>query len=309
MQNTLSISVVMAVKNCEQFVEQAISSILGQTFCDFEFLIVNDGSSDRTAEILDEFKQLDDRVIVFSRKSQGLTSSLNFLLDQSRGKFIARMDGDDVADPNRLEKQLQFFKNNPDIVACGTQIERINENGDRLSTPALPLVHESIENDLWSGNGMAICHPSLMVRAHAIRQIGGYCEDFVTSQDIDIYLRLAELGRIGNTSDVLLQYRQHAGSVNSCRINQQNHDIKSILHRALRRRGNRRPANFMLTRWRHSRAAVVDRLLRGDHRSASRLAFGMIAVDILNMRNWLTILLCCLPRSCVAILGYSGRKR
>ncbi|HAS7841575.1 TPA: glycosyltransferase family 2 protein, partial [Vibrio cholerae] len=122
------ISVVMSVYNGEKYLGEAIDSILKQTFSDFEFIIINDGSTDKTLEIIKSYMKKDDRIVLVSRENKGLIVSLNEGLDLAKGQYIARMDADDISIKSRFEKQIEFLDSNPDIGVCGTWVEVFGEN-------------------------------------------------------------------------------------------------------------------------------------------------------------------------------------
>ena len=126
--NNPKISVVMSAFNAEKFIETSIESIIGQTYEDFEFLIINDGSSDKTLEIIEKFKKLDERIILIDRKKRGLIASLNEGISLSKGQYIARMDADDIAIPERLNVQLNYLIKNPSIDLVASNIIFFSKN-------------------------------------------------------------------------------------------------------------------------------------------------------------------------------------
>jgi len=236
-EDASAVSVIMAVCNGEKFLQDAVESVLKQSVDDFEFLIIDDGSTDGSGEILENFSKKDSRVRLIRQKNIGLTKSLNIGLRHARGEFIARMDGDDLCFPNRFATQLDFLRQNPDVVACGSNVELIDSDGDRIGVYRRPQTHEEIEEHFWSGLAGAIVHPSAMIRTDALKKIGGYNERFSKCQDYDLWFRLAEIGRLANVSEVLLQWRQHANSI--C---YQSSDVQFVLAQeiyfdAARRRG------------------------------------------------------------------------
>ncbi|MGH8614897.1 MAG: glycosyltransferase, partial [Gammaproteobacteria bacterium] len=174
------VSVVMSVFNGEKYLEEAIRSILEQSFRDFEFIVIDDGSVDRSIETLQMFAAQDSRIRLVARENRGLTKSLNEGCALARGEFIARMDADDTSWPSRFESQLAYLASRPEIVACGTGVTCIDSQGFSLGPLIVPLEHEDIERSLLTGNGGAICHPSLMVRRHAFIQVAGYDDSYKT---------------------------------------------------------------------------------------------------------------------------------
>lgn len=201
------ISVIMPVFNCEKYLSLSVESILRQTCSDFEFIIINDGSQDNSAEILEDYRCRDTRIRLIHQENKGIVYSLNRGISIAQGDLIARMDGDDVADASRLEIQKHFFEFEPAVIAAGTDIILIDEDGDTICTEIKLTDHNKIVKKLLRGHGGAICHPSLMCRKVAVDMVKGYREKIKWAEDLDLYLRLAETGRITNINNPLLHYR------------------------------------------------------------------------------------------------------
>lgn len=213
--NTQSlISVVMAVYNCERYLEGAVKSILNQTFEDFEFIIIDDGSTDGSGDLLSKYAGQDQRIRLVRQTNTGLTKSLNSGLALARGDYIARMDADDIALPERLQKQLDAFSKDPELVLLGAGVELISEDGIALGLRSQPSEEAEIRRRLLIGDGGALTHPVVMFRRDTVNAIGGYDERFTTTQDLDLFIRLAEQGGVCNLPETLLKWRQHGGSVN-----------------------------------------------------------------------------------------------
>ena len=204
----------MPVHNGEKYLQEAIESILGQTEQDFEFIIVNDGSTDLTKSILVEVEKREKRIIVLNTEiNQGLTIALNLGLARAKGKYIARMDADDLAFPDRFSKQFQYLETHPDFVVVGSRVLLIDPQGLPICPFSQKTTHEEIDLEHLAGNGGAICHPSTMIRKRALTSIGGYRPEMKDASDLDLFLRLAEVGKIGNLSETLLKWRMHFDSV------------------------------------------------------------------------------------------------
>ena len=137
---TPEITVLMPVFNGEKFIRESIASILNQTFPDFEFLIINDGSTDHSLAIIEEYARCDARIRIISRENKGLAATLNEGIDLARGDYIARMDCDDISYPRRLERQLQYMRAHPDCVLCGSLAYGMAENGEKLGIVSLHVV-------------------------------------------------------------------------------------------------------------------------------------------------------------------------
>ena len=206
------ITVAMSVYNNAPFLANAIDSICAQTFADFEFLIVNDGSTDESGEIIDRFAAADSRIRVIHQPNAGLIAALNLAIAESRGALIARMDGDDIALPERFARQVAFLDANGSIGVLGTGCICIDDDGrphkrrfDNVSHP------DAILEDLK--NGPPLCHPSVMMRRDILRAVGGYHRAYQHCEDYDLWLRLSEHVQMANLPDRLLLYRQSESQV------------------------------------------------------------------------------------------------
>jgi glycosyltransferase involved in cell wall biosynthesis len=219
------VSVVMSVYNGEQFLQQAVESILVQTLRDFEFIIINDGSTDCTGEILERFT--DERIVRMNQAHAGLTSTLNRGLSAARGDYIARIDADDMAQPERLEKQLAFLRNNPDIILVGSNCYNIDRNGTILSTTEFPCDSAHIKWRLLFHN--CIPHSSVMFHKEVIMKLGGYDNAITCAQDYDLWLRVAEKNDIAGALEPLICYRiPMEGTISWDRAATQQHMAKQI---------------------------------------------------------------------------------
>jgi GT2 family glycosyltransferase len=257
--NCPMISVVMPVFNCRLYVDEAIRSIRAQTVTDFEFIIINDGSTDGSADILRRHAAEDRRIVLIDQLNSGIVAALNAGLRAARGKFIARMDGDDVAHPERLERQVCELDAHPDIVLLGTAADLTCPSGLTMKVGmwqrfGCSTDHFAIENELLGGFGAAVVHPTVMMRADALRAVGGYRERFKLVEDLDLFLRLARVGRVANLLEVLLAYRQHLGSTNHTKRAEQLALCKACISEAYADRGRKLPPDFKME-W-----APVDRV-------------------------------------------------
>lgn len=230
------ISVLMPVFNGGKHLATAISSILGQTFQDFELLLLDDGSTDESLRILREFEALDSRVRVTARENKGLIVTLNELVSQARGAYMARMDADDVAFPDRFSRQLCFLEENLDVVCVGGHFEIIDEAGRYLTTLKQPRSNLEIQDLMLAGH-VAINHPTVMVRSVSMRAVGGYDVRYCAAEDYDLWLRMGEIGELANLSAVLLKYRVHENSVSERSSNKQRESIRLACESAWARRG------------------------------------------------------------------------
>ncbi|MCA9053807.1 MAG: glycosyltransferase [Planctomycetaceae bacterium] len=231
------ISVVMPVYNGERFVRDALESVLAQSFTDQEVLVFDDGSTDSSAEIISSIAKRDRRVVVHLRDHQGYTRLLNEGITLARGEFLARMDADDVCESERFARQLLLLAEHPEVVAVGTGMTIIDEAGDPFSVTCPPVNHADIDAAHLSGRGGALAHPTLMVRADAIRGIGGYRPEFEPAEDLDLLLRLAEVGKLANLPEPLLRYRVHSQMTSVVKRERRQKVLPSIIGDARNRRG------------------------------------------------------------------------
>jgi glycosyltransferase involved in cell wall biosynthesis len=209
---SVPVSVVMSVFNGQAFLVEAIESILGQTFRDFEFVIIDDGSIDRTAQLLERYARLDERVRVHRHENKGRATSLNIGIALARGQYIARMDADDIALRNRLEEQVRFMEEHPDVGLLGGAFELISDDGSQLmNTVRFPTEDSDIKSALLVDN--PICHPTVLMRKAVSEAAGGYRKALVDADDYDLWLRINERSQLANLNTCILQYRVHPDQV------------------------------------------------------------------------------------------------
>ena len=242
-----TISVLMPVFNADRYLRQAIDSILSQTFGDFEFICVDDGCTDGSTQILKDYARHDSRMVILTRSNGGVTSALNTGLAVARGGYVARMDADDVAEPFRLERQLEYMDAHPECAAVGCWVIHIDASGAETQRNERCLTHEEITDSVWDGNAGALPHFGAFIRRNLLTQIGNYREQFPTAQDLDLYLRLSEIGLLANVPQFLMRYREHETSVGVSRAKQQACNAREILRQAYERRGMKLPDR--LAKW------------------------------------------------------------
>jgi glycosyltransferase involved in cell wall biosynthesis len=221
----------MAVHNDLRYLPEAVGSILSQSFGDFEFVIVDDGCTDGSAEYLASLR--DDRIRVLRNPlNVGLTRSLNVGLNHCRGTYVARMDADDVAQTDRLARQVVFLEGNPDVGLLGTSRTLIDEEGNKIATTQAAVGRIPVLWKMLLGNAFA--HPTVMLRRevlerHALR----YDETFQTAQDYELWARVLQHADGDNLAEPLLRYRLRDG-ISRVRKSEQltNHD--QIAHAAIR---------------------------------------------------------------------------
>jgi hypothetical protein len=203
----------MAVYNGEPHVKEAIESILTQTFTDFEFVIVNDGSTDRTRELISSFR--DPRIhVIENAQNQGLTKSLNRGFTVTQGDYVARQDADDISEPERLAKQVDYMERHQEVALLGCWYRKIDEFGHIVGERQLPC-----DTDLLRWCLLFYCpfvHSAIMLRKSLVaEQIGLYDESFIYSQDYDLWCRIARRFPVGNLDEYLVRYRITSASMTS----------------------------------------------------------------------------------------------
>jgi glycosyltransferase involved in cell wall biosynthesis len=231
------VSVLMVVRDCERYVGEALESILAQSWGDFELLIYDDGSTDETPEILERAAGRDLRVQLFREEPRGLSHWLREGVADARGELVARMDADDVAHPQRLARQVAYLDAHPECVAVGSEALLIDPERRPIRRLGVATDHDGIEADLLRGRGDALLHPSALMRRRALLDVGSYRGEFPASEDLDLFLRLAEYGRLANLPDLLLLYRQHPDNVSRLRKGDQRRGQDKALREAYARRG------------------------------------------------------------------------
>ncbi len=209
-KSMVDISVLMSVFNGEEWLKETINSILDQSENNFEFIIINDGSTDNTYKVLESYD--DDRLVIIHQKNMGLTKSLNRGLELARGKYIARIDADDQSESDRLQKQLMFLDENPDIVLVGSNALLIDEAGENIGKTNLPLSHYELIADLEAFKPVFV-HSSIFFRKEEIMGIGGYNDRFIKSQDSDLFLRLSQSFNLANLEESLVKLRITVDSI------------------------------------------------------------------------------------------------
>ncbi|MEP7146484.1 MAG: glycosyltransferase family A protein [bacterium] len=211
------ITVITTVYNCENYISRSIESITKQTFEDFEFIIINDGSDDNTSKLIQKFSQKDKRLITSDNNANlGRVKSLNIALEKAKGKYIAIQDADDISLPERLKKQYTFLQENPDYVLVGSDITEIDEKGAEMSKPLRP--EKNLEAKFSLLFRCTFANPSIMFRKDVIDDFNiHYEEDFLHSEDFRIISLISLHGKVHNLKDKLINYRKHEN--NNSKVN------------------------------------------------------------------------------------------
>jgi len=231
---TPAVTVALCVYNNAAYLNAAIASVCAQTMSEFEFLILDDGSTDRSGEIITAAAAKDPRIRVIKRENRGLVASLNELIAAAQAPLFARMDGDDICQPDRLARQCAYLAAHPACGIVGTWAELIDENGAPLGAGGeKPVTHEELVAALR--HGPLFCHPSVMMRTGLLREVGGYHPSYRHCEDHDLWLRLAGRTRMANLPERLLRYRVYPGQVSQRHAVEQAINVAVSWHAHVRR--------------------------------------------------------------------------
>ncbi len=199
------VTVLMSVYNSEQYLREAIDSILNQTFGDFEFLIINDGSKDKSLEIIKAYE--DPRIRLISRANKGLTASLNEGIEKAKGKYIARQDSDDVSMPDRLQKEIAYLDAHPEVGLVGSNYTIMDIGGKELVTTNVFTHPQDLKLAQITCNQYG--HGSVMMRTNIVRECQGYDKRVGYVEDYDLWTRISRVADIANFEEPLFKYRRN----------------------------------------------------------------------------------------------------
>jgi glycosyltransferase involved in cell wall biosynthesis len=232
-----AVSVVIPLYNAAPYVAQAVRSVLDQTVADFELIVIDDGSTDGSAQVVERAAKGDGRLRLVRQANAGVSAASNRGTELARGEFLARVDADDVCLPHRLEKQVAYLREHPECVAVGSRVMFIDEEGLPLfEMPGIALGHEEIDRGLLAVE-WTILQPATMFRTTALRAVGGYRTDLRIHEDHDLFLKLAEFGKLANIDEVLFQYRQRTNSAVTTYADRHVWSFQSVFEDAWKRRG------------------------------------------------------------------------
>jgi glycosyltransferase involved in cell wall biosynthesis len=205
MLNSPKVSVVIPVYNTEKYIGEAIEGILNQTYKDFELILVNDCSTDRTLEILKEYQKKDNRIkILTNEKNLKVSATTNRGIKEAKGEYIVKQDADDWSYPDRIEKQVKYMDTHPEVVLSSGNMEMCDENMTVRNRTHFPTSHTEIMNVLLQFNPMV--HSAMIYRRETFLEVGGY-GGLNTSEDYLLTMKMASKGKLGNIEDVLVKYR------------------------------------------------------------------------------------------------------
>jgi len=219
------ITVITIVYNGERYIKEAIDSILNQTYKDFEYVIVDNNSTDSTPAILKDYAQKDRRIKIIIESEQGILYARNAGLKVARGEWIAVLDADDIALPDRLECQLNLVRENPDVVLVGSGLILIDENGRSLRKYSYPNDHSSLVERLENHKAF-FPQSSALIRRSSVMKLNGY--RFSSAEDYDLWLRLSMEGKIACIQEPLIKLRRYVHS-NSYRIEQRAYLVTKVV--------------------------------------------------------------------------------
>jgi glycosyltransferase involved in cell wall biosynthesis len=213
------ISAVMIVYNGGLFIEMAIDSILRQTYSNFELLVLNDGSTDETEQIVKKISKGDER-IKYSKNdiNKGLAFARNQIINLAKGKYVVVTDADDISLPHRFETQLNFLNKNPDTHIIGSTVILIDEKGREYGNWDYPLTNNEIKKELK--NACVIANPSCMFRKEVFDKIRGYNEGLVICEDWDFFYRASLIFNLSNIKESLIKYRVHNNNMSKNRLDE-----------------------------------------------------------------------------------------
>lgn len=229
MNNPL-VSVILPCYNAEDFIEASIKSIMDQTYSNLEIIAIDDCSTDNTFSILQILSKNDNRIkILQNEKNAGLVSSLNNGIINAKGKYIARMDADDISLPQRIERQIKFMEQHVDVALCGSDYLTINSKNKEIGKISFPSENEEIKAALLFTNAFA--HPTVVIRKEILERCGPYEEGLVPAEDYELWIRIAENYKIANIPAYLLKYRVHESNLTLTKKENQKHAFEIILNK------------------------------------------------------------------------------
>lgn len=208
-----TVSVLMPVYNTEAFVGAAIESILGQTWRDFEFLIVDDGSTDNSSAIVQSYANRDPRIRLVRGNHEGVAAALNQGLALARGDIVVRQDADDISKPQRLERQLSYLAEHREIAVVGCNMGKVDESGQTVEEPFPYSTDPAVVEEHLLRGYAPLAHPAVAFRRNVISGLGGYRTQFNHAEDYDLWLRVSEHHLLGNVPEALVDYRWHGRQV------------------------------------------------------------------------------------------------
>lgn len=213
METAPLVSIIIPAFNAEEYLGESILSIIQQSYQDWELIIINDGSVDNTAAIIEDFAQKDNRIIALENETnKGLVFTRNKGLKKAKGELIANLDSDDIAFPNRIAIQVEFFKKHPNYVLIGSGCELIDDKGNKIGEEKRVVENEKLESLLVFSN--YFINSSVMFRSSTLNEVS-YDENIHLAEDYNFFVKLSTYGKIGNINQPLIRYRVHGNNISS----------------------------------------------------------------------------------------------
>ncbi len=234
--SVLQVSVLMPAYNAEKYIGFAIDSILNQTFKNFELLIIDDGSSDSTFDIIKKYSQLDPRIKMSQNpKNSGVSKTRNNLIKQARGKYIVWQDADDVSLPFRIQEQYSYMEANHDVVVVGGFLQFIDEDGKQLYVRNYAEFDVQLRKNIFKYS--PVSQPVSMIRKNVFEKSGLYDESLNQAEDLDISFRIGKYGKFSNIQKVLLNYRFYPNSLSAQKLRENINSTLKVRRKAVSQYG------------------------------------------------------------------------
>lgn len=287
------VSVLMPVYNVERYLKEAIESVLHQTMSQFELVIIDDGSSDNSKQIIAEYEKKDARIKFLSRQNKGIVATRNELLSLAKGKYFAIMDSDDISCPNRLQEQLDFLENNKNYVIVGCRDLLIDPEGCPIMVINNIFEHDEIDAaNLRTDDFLTL--NAYMAVTKLVRDVGAYRTDVVYAEDRDLFLRLAEIGKVSVLPKVLYKYRQHFQSVCAEKTDEINSSVAKVIKDAINRRKldiplithNSNPNKKIIQKEDYYTTWAWFALQNRNYKTANKYAIKLLITQPLSLSNW-----------------------
>ena len=281
------VSVVMPVYNREEYIAEAVSSALASDFRDFELVLIDDGSTDASLKVAERAAAGDARLRIATLPHGGVAVARNAGLREARGEYIANLDADDAMFAHRLRVQVDYLDSHPDCVAVGSRVLFVDAQSRPLYVGMQFFTHDDIDRAHLEARPCAIGLPTTMYRKAAVEAVGGYASELnATGEDYDLWLRLAEVGRLANVPDVLTRYRIHGSNMSLHPEGKEDRQAVTVetLSRAFARRGmtGRQPVRVAarpLNRAERWRDTALNRYFAGDRLGATWRALAALLMD------------------------------
>ncbi len=273
MSEAPAVSVVMSVRDGERYLAAAIESVLTQTMRDLELVVVDDGSTDSSPQILAAYASKDDRVVVHRHANAGLAISLNRGIGYARSPLIARLDADDVAWPRRLELQLAYLARKPRIGLLGGAVAFIDEHDRQFAEVRYPTADAEIRRAFSSTTPFV--HSAVMMRREAFDAVGGYRAALLPAEDLDLWIRIGAVSELANLAETVVSYRIHTGQSSLAELERQSRAVLAA-RVAWRARAQGLPDPF-------ERTALIDR----EALEAAGASSEDLTIEFVRLAVWL----------------------